>query len=433
MARVVVIGGGFGGLASAARLAKLDHDVTLIEANPTLGGALRPLEAEGFRWDTAATYSLLPAVVRDLFRKSGRPLERELELVKVPVIREHRFADATAVRVHGGSRAEQMRAFDGLGAGLGQQWCDFVGAYADDWELIRREYLERPWSPEVAPRELAGRLLSRETLHRRIRRTLGDERLRLVAGFPQEYGGHDLRKVPAWLGTTSYVEQAFGAWTLAGGMSSLAEALTRRLATRRVGVLTQTAATDLVVRQGRVQAVRTTAGEVGADVVVVAIDPRRLPMLASYVARTTAVTPPSTTYVGLVGEVEELAPETVLHGNPTLVLRTGGQAPAGKHAWTLQGRGQVTGDLVALLARHGIDVRDQVETRVDRTPAELVRDWGGSPDGVLWRGRRTIRERLGPRTPVSGVFAAGAHATPGGGLPFVGLSAALVAQAVGPA
>jgi UDP-galactopyranose mutase len=31
------------------------------------------------------------------------------------------------------------------------------------------------------------------------------------------------------------------------------------------------------------------------------------------------------------------------------------------------------------------------------------------------------------------VYAAGAHATPGGGLPFVGLSASLVAQAIGPA
>ena len=29
--RVVVVGGGFGGMASAARMAKLGHDVTLLE------------------------------------------------------------------------------------------------------------------------------------------------------------------------------------------------------------------------------------------------------------------------------------------------------------------------------------------------------------------------------------------------------------------
>jgi UDP-galactopyranose mutase len=51
--------------------------------------------------------------------------------------------------------------------------------------------------------------------------------------------------------------------------------------------------------------------------------------------------------------------------------------------------------------------------------------------GVLWQGRGTVRERLGPRTPIAGVYAAGAHATPGAGLPFVGLSAALVAAEIG--
>jgi len=433
MARVVVVGGGFGGLASAARLAKLGHDVTLVEQGSHLGGALRPVESAGYRWDAAATYTLLPAVLRDLFRKSGRPLEKELELVALPVIREHRFADDSSVLVHGGSRAEQLRAFEGLGAGLGHQWCDYVGAYADDWELIRREYLERPWSPDVAPREVAGRLLSRETLHRRIRKSLRDERLRLVAGFPHEYGGHQLRNVPAWLGTTSYVEQAFGAWTIPGGMSGLAEALARRLATRGVTVETGTRATDLVVRDQRVVGVRTDAGELAAEIVVVAVDPRRLPTLAPYVQRTMPAIPPTTTHLGLVGDVEDLAPETVLHGDPTLVVRTGGQAPDGRRAWTVQGRGQVSEDLVTTLVRYGIDVRANVEVGVDRSPRQLVEGWGGSPEGVLWQGRRTIRDRLGPRTPVAGVYAAGAHATPGAGLPFVGLSAALVAQVVGPA
>ena len=78
-------------------------------------------------------------------------------------------------------------------------------------------------------------------------------------------------------------------------------------------------------------------------------------------------------------------------------------------------------------------MRDNVIVRVDRSPRDLVEDWGGSPMGVLWQGRGTVRRRLGPTTPIPGVYAAGAHATPGAGLPFVGLSAALVAQEIGPA
>ena len=189
---------------------------------------------------------------------------------------------------------------------------------------------------------------------------------------------------------------------------------------------------DLVVRHGGVVAVRTESGDLDADIVVVAIDPRRLPALSPYVERTMPAIPPMTTRLGLAGDVPELGPETVLHGDPTLVVRNGGRAPDGGHAWTVHGRGRLSEDLVTTLVRYGIDIRDAVQVRLDRTPRELVEDWSGSPEGVLWQGRATIRARLGPRTPIAGVYAAGAHATPGAGLPFVGLSAALVAQAIGP-
>ena len=113
MARVVVVGGGFGGLASAVRLAKIGHEVTLLEASDRLGGALGTVEQEGFRWDAGPTQTMLPAVLRDLFRKSGRPLEKELELVPVDPVRQHRFEDDDAVLdLPGGSRAAQMEAIE---------------------------------------------------------------------------------------------------------------------------------------------------------------------------------------------------------------------------------------------------------------------------------------------------------------------------------
>ena len=176
---------------------------------------------------------------------------------------------------------------------------------------------------------------------------------------------------------------------------------------------------------------------VDADAVVVAVDPRLLPALASYVERTMPSMPPVVCHVALEGELPEhlaaMPHETVLHGDPMLVVRTGGIAPPGHAAWTVHGRGRLAEDILRALARHGIDLRPHVVERVDRTPREMVEHWGSSPHGVLWQGRATVRHRLGPETPVRGVYAAGAHATPGGGLPFVGLSAALVAQAVGPA
>lgn len=433
MARVVVVGGGYGGLASAVRLAKLGHAVTLVERSAAVGGILSSESEDGFVWDAGPSWTLLPAVIRDLFRKSGRPVERELELVPLEVLREHWFEDGTSVAVPGGSRAAQIAAFDELGPGLGQQWVDHVASYADAWDVLRRNYLENPWDPRRPPKELAALLDSREVLHKRLRRSLKDERLRLVAGHPFVADGHDLRNVPAWLGVTAYVEQRFGAWTVPGGMAAVGAALGARLATRKVDVLTSTEVVDLVVREGRVAAVSTPAGEIDADLVVCAIDPRRLPALAAHVERTMPAIPPVVCHLGLRGELPEMPHELVLHGDPMLVVRTGGQAPAGCAAWTVHGRGRLAEDLLVALARHGLDVRDQVVARVDRSPRDLVERWGGSPEGVLWQGRGTVRRRLGPTTPIAGVYAAGAHATPGGGLPFVGLSAALVAQSIGPA
>ena len=184
MARVVVVGGGFGGLASAARLAKLGHEVTLVERSASVGGALSFASEDGFAWDAGPTSTLLPAVIRDLFRKSGRPLEGELDLEPLPEIREHRFEDGTSVRLPGGSRARPARARSTSSArGLGQRWVDYVASYADDWETLRRGYLEVPWDPDAAAAR-AGRAARqpRDAAQAAASRTFKDDRLRLVAG-----------------------------------------------------------------------------------------------------------------------------------------------------------------------------------------------------------------------------------------------------------
>lgn len=122
----------------------------------------------------------------------------------------------------------------------------------------------------------------------------------------------------------------------------------------------------------------------------------------------------------------------VLHGDPTLVVRTNGTAPVSAAAWTVLGRGRSVEDIVAVLARRGIDVREQVAVRVDRSPRDQLEELAGSAYGMAWQGRATTIHKL-EAMPDDGVYAVGAHAAAGAGLPFVGLSAAVVAEQVGPA
>mgnify|MGYP001553213049 CR=1 FL=1 len=71
MARVVVVGGGFGGLATAARLAKLGHEVTVLERLDTLGGAVSTVSADGFEWDAGPTSTL---AARNTGRDANAPV-----------------------------------------------------------------------------------------------------------------------------------------------------------------------------------------------------------------------------------------------------------------------------------------------------------------------------------------------------------------------
>jgi phytoene dehydrogenase-like protein len=434
VARVAVVGGGLAGCAAAARLAKLGHEVTVVEALPTLGGAIGVVEQDGFAWDTGPHTTALPAVLRDLFRKTGRPLERELDLVHVDPLREHRFVDGSRVRLPSGNRSAQIEAIDdGLGPGLGRQWADYVHDQAEAWDTLRRDYLERPWSPELAGRQTHDLLRSRLMLHKAVIRRFKDKRLRTLAWHHCVQGGHDPRNVPAWFGMLDYLEQNFGRWTFPGGFGRLADLLTKRLAERKVTVLTGTKGRDLVMGPSGPAAVETSAGAVDCDKVVVAIDPRGLPALHRYVARSMPAFPPLVTHLGLSEEVPDMATEVVVHDEFVITVRTDGRAPAGKSAWTLVGRGTVSEDLVMSLARKRIDLRDVIETQLTSTPRDQVVHWGGSPAGVRWQGRATVTDRLATRTPLPEVYAVGAHTGGGAWVPFVGLTAAAVAEAIGTA
>ncbi len=460
MTRVVVVGGGLAGAACAVRLAKLGHEVTLVEARARVGGAVGRVEQDGFGWDAGPAATALPAVLRDLFRKSGRPLEKELELVPVQPLRGHRFPDGSAVALPSGSRGVQLAAVDAaLGAGLGRVWVDHVHGFAEPWDVLRRDLLERPHDPGLVSDRARAVLADRRSLARLVRRDLRDPRLRRLATYQAATAGHDPRRVPSWWGVLDYVEQNFGTWTFPGGLGSLADLLAKRLRERRVTVLTSTRAVDLELGPSGPVSVRTDTGAVPADLVVVAVDPRALPALRRHAGRTTPAPPPSVVHLGLTEDPPLLADlpgrsaddrrpggpagqpsssvvphELVLHEDGgLLVVRAEAGAPPGRAAWTVQARGRLSDEPLRLLARRGLDVRDLVSTRLDRSPGELLTGAEGSPYGFRWAGPATLRRRPGQVSPVPGVLLAGAATGGGGWLPFVGLTAAVVADLVGPA
>src|ERR1051326_5483037 len=78
--RLVVIGGGFGGLASAIRLQAAGQQVTLVEARGRVGGRAYQLQEGGFTFDMGPSLITAPDLLRDLWATAGRQLEEDVHL-----------------------------------------------------------------------------------------------------------------------------------------------------------------------------------------------------------------------------------------------------------------------------------------------------------------------------------------------------------------
>ena len=80
---VLVIGGGFGGLSTAAYLADAGADVTVVEKIDQLGGRASVLEADGFRFDMGPSWYLMPDVFERFFGHFDRSPEEFYDLEHV--------------------------------------------------------------------------------------------------------------------------------------------------------------------------------------------------------------------------------------------------------------------------------------------------------------------------------------------------------------
>jgi len=431
--RVVVVGGGFAGLSVAARLAKLRHDVVLLEAADRLGGRLRRVEVDGAAYALAPETLTLPGVVRDLFRKSGRPLERAADL-RIAGPRRHVFRSGEVLDLPFGDRAAQH---DAIVAGLEvDDWSDWIDPWSDPWDVLRRTWLDTITAGSGdLDRSMRGTLDVRRSVDRlgkHLRKKI-DPALAKIVLDPLRLEGQDRRITPGFTAVRHYVERTFGRWGFDGGLPVLAEALETRIAERKVTVELGRAALELQTtgelrRDGRVTGVVTDAGPIDADVVVWCAPewPRPLPQPSLSPA-----IPACRTFVTLdpgASEIAMLPDDVVVHANPPIRLWH-----AGDGRWTLI---HLAGeDPLPALARAGLDLRPHVMTDpVTFSPSDLVRlgHWGWQ-----WLNWSSIDAFPGV-APRDDVYLAGAHAWPsgllgGGTVEEIGMTTAAIADRLGPA
>jgi phytoene dehydrogenase-like protein len=416
---VVVIGGGLAGLAAAARLAKVGHQVELYERSDRLGGTWAPYQFTGaVTVDDAPPIIGFPAPWRDLFRKSGRPLEAELARMGYALEPAHPatmiFADGAELTLptdRGGQYAALAAAYSNS---VAMRWRDLLDRLDHVWQTLRGLGLE-------------AELRSRRQLNRTARRSLFGQRMTLAdlaTSIDHDHLCALIRSVaycmgslpeqtPAFVAVELSMQRTFGRWQVqpldtnsglhVGRSSVLVEALAGRLALRKVQVYLGCPVEGIHLRNGHVAAVATSDGDRPASAVVATCDPWQtfndlLPVRAARRTRRQ-----------LRGLSPAVAP-TVTHREvpaPTALLH---------ETVTLTEAGVPTVSYLRQLADHGLRTTHDFHAKLPRASY-----------GVAWSGFASWLRRPAVTTEIRGLYAAGPSSPAGPGASQVVLSAALAA------
>jgi len=499
MSKVLVIGAGVGGMTAAARLAKSGHKVAIYEASARTGGKCRTEWINGFAFDTGPSLLTLPAVYKDFFLKTGKRLEHVLNIIPVDPAFSYRFADGKEVIFsnlsHHKTRDAIVAAF---GESAGNDWHKIMSRAERMWSASRVQFVESELKSvfhllkskslitdliEIAPFTSLRKLTNRYTNSPYIRK---------IIDRYATYTGSDPRRVPAVLLTIAFVEEAFGAWHLKGGIGKLSEALEERCRDLGVEIFLDTPVAEILHQKNQVTGILLKNGtQITADIVVANADSEIIyskllpnkPKVTQKARRNLAKSIPSLSgfslLIGLKADTsggpslshhsvlfpenyddefdaifkrKEPVPDPAIYicapKDETMVQNPGDESifvlvnaprhePEGGCDWNKPGLKESYAQLIIKkLAERNVDIRERISVMEIRTPADLeqsVNAPGGSIYGTSSNGARSAFRRAKNRSPLKGLYCVGGSAHPGGGLPLVGISAEIVANAIGKA
>jgi phytoene desaturase len=273
LSRVVVVGGGIGGLAAAALIGRAGHEVTLLEATPWLGGKSRRIELEGRRMDTGPSLLTFPGVWEEFLRRWDAAEQEPGEAVEVAGLRLKRLpevgryyyrGETTSLPVEEGHpwRAAWER-FAGIHGGLGPEVTRLLTADpADRRTLPTLARLLRVYGAKLTTRSYLDGL-----------QWLPEE-LREIIAIHTLNAGVAPTRTPALYASMPAIMAFDGVFVPEGGVYEIVRSV-YRLA-RRAGVEVKTGEAVLEIGRGRVV---TAEGEYRPERVVSDLDAGRLESL----------------------------------------------------------------------------------------------------------------------------------------------------------
>ncbi len=273
--KVVVVGAGPGGLASAMLLARAGLDVTVLERREQVGGRTSAIEEEGFRFDVGPTFFLYPRILNEIFEACGFRLRDELAMKRLDPQYRLVFGGGGEIR----ATADVARMEAEIAAIAPEDAPRFQTFLSDNRAKLEafRPILERPfdsWTALLDPSLLGALPWLRPTksVDADLSRYFADPRIRLAFSFQSKYLGMSPFRCPSLFTILSFLEYEHGVYHPIGGCNAVAHALARCAERLGVRIRLGEPVEEIVFRGRRAVGVRTPAGEYASDSLVVNAD-----------------------------------------------------------------------------------------------------------------------------------------------------------------
>ncbi|MBW4024436.1 MAG: phytoene desaturase [Proteobacteria bacterium] len=260
---LIVIGGGFGGIAAALRARALGYDVTLLDRLEQLGGRGRVVEHDGFRFDAGPTVITAPFLLEELFTLFGETLSHHVTLLPVFPFYRVRFIDGHSFDLSGdpaAMRAEVARFSSADRAGYEKMLRHSAELYRVGYERYgATPFHEFATMLKAFPALL--RLGGHRSVYGIVRRYLRDESLRRVFTLqPLLVGGHPFHTSGVYA-LIQHLERAHGVWFAKGGTGALVAALGALMERQGITIRLQADVGRLLHENGRITGVALATGE----------------------------------------------------------------------------------------------------------------------------------------------------------------------------